>query len=126
MRVLFLSQVLALCGASFLLGRCLQLLMTDSNSETAGDDDEVLSVKQRLIEMFLLPTGTWGFGPVLNGLIWFSLFAHPTLLYPATPTGMTAPVWTAAGIPVLLLCEDIFSIVDDRRRTEVSQPGAPQ
>ena len=120
-----LPQFLCLCGAAFALGRLLQFFITQSTAvqlthvtqrKTQADSE----VRDRLIELFFLPNGTWGFGPILNALIWFSCFAFPYLLYPATPSGITAPIWTAIGIPTLLLLEDLYSIIHASRRAQVT------
>ena len=122
-----LPQFLCLCGAAFALGRFLQFLITRSTAVhlthvTPRENCEDSEVQDRLIELFFLPNGTWGFGPILNALIWFSCFAFPYLLYPATPSGITAPIWTAIGIPVVLLLEDLYSIIHPSRRAQVIIP----
>lgn len=108
--------VLFLCVFSILVGRLFQRLLSESKEGT-------LEVQGSIWELLLIPKGTWGFGPLLNSLIWFSCFSFPRVLYLATPTGVLAPVWTALGVPILLLIEDLWSSISPQRRSSKSQEG---
>lgn len=108
--------VLFLCVFSILFGRLFQRLLFESRKDTS-------EVQGSILELLLIPKGTWGFGPVLNSLIWFCCFSFPRVLYLATPTGVLAPVWTALGVPLLLLIEDLWSAISPSRRSLKTQEG---
>ncbi|GMH37073.1 hypothetical protein BSKO_04946 [Bryopsis sp. KO-2023] len=114
--------------ASFAAGRLLQFAlwkklgqpsqMTSSSSSpslTAEATMEPPTLMQQFSEILFTPIGTWGIGPIFNGVVWFACLALPFVQYPASPVAM-APLWTALGVPVLLLLEDIYSLFSKTRR----------
>eukprot|EP00210_Caulerpa_lentillifera_P008399 g8011.t1 len=111
--------LLTLCFAAMFLSRFIQYMI----SKDTTTSEKTSLVQRGLIELVCLPTGTWGFGPVLNCMIWFCCFSFPRVLYLATPTGVMAPVWTALAVPIVLLIEDVWSLVRPIRRQEKIDDG---
>lgn len=128
-----LVQLLLVSIASMLAGRWIQHVLwlilgsskdhslTLRSNMTSSRALEVSSQKSAgtIFEMLFTPVGTWGIGPSFNGAVWFAAMMLPLVEYPASPVAM-APLWTALGAPVLLLAEDVYSVVNKRRRDEVT------
>lgn len=105
-----------------MLGRLVQMFCAQfwkTESEHIAKPEIPSTLEERFVDWLILPTGTWGIGPILNALIWMCYFAIPSQWYLATPTGIHAPLWTASGIPILLLIEDMYSLINRDRRAQV-------
>lgn len=121
-------QLLMISIASLLAGRCLQLALwkmlapvvqpSDNLDTESPDSTSQQTPASSLLKMLFTPKGTWGIGPIFNGVVWFGVLMLPAVQYPASPV-VLAPLWTAIGAPALLLLEDIVSLVSKERRDSV-------
>lgn len=112
--------------ASLLLGRWLQFAFWKHFSMVDGPLAPSKGLPQHsqgtstrpsnsIPEMLFAPNGTWGIGPIFNGVVWFGALMLPFVQYPSSPVVM-APLWTALCAPALLLLEDIISLASKHRR----------